>query len=403
MLYFTSRNPEVATVSDSGVVTGVGVGDTVIDVNNGDLSYRGTIPVHVDPAVQPSDRVPVTSIKVEPYRVKLFYINPTAKQLKATVLPDNATDKSIVWEVSDPEAISCVNGYVKCLKTKEGTFGVTARSKSDPSVLFNCVVEVTKEGTYVKSISAVYIDKNGKEHDLRNYTIPEEGGEIRMVATLENFNKYYSGVYSGFKGIEGMGYWPSSGTDGPLSADKKTYTMVYTLNRNTGVGRNLTLWAKGALTDDTEHSIPFNIAECTIATKFLYDSATSLATTWFSWNRNIIYEVVREYEVGSQTIKDYSGGQIIYFDCIEKQYRNICDHVISSAPEWLAASNSENLTSSEKSRMTINGWRKDIGGMFNIVVRNDNESSATRTATLTFPGGLVYTVHQKGKPATTNE
>ena len=119
---WSSSNPEVATVSESGLVKVVGEGEAVITATAGEQSATCAISVpHVDVLVE-SVTLDKTSATLLP--------NDTL-QLTATVNPDNADDKTVTWSTSDP-AVATVSetGLVKAIKAGKVTVTAAAGGKS---------------------------------------------------------------------------------------------------------------------------------------------------------------------------------------------------------------------------------------------------------------------------------
>ena len=136
---WSSANESVATVED-GVVTGVAVGDAVITVTTTDGGYQATCTVTVY-------RNAVESISIEPNAVTLA--SGFRATLDATVLPDNATDKSVVW-TSDDEGIATVaDGVVTAVA--EGTTTIKATSVSDGEVFGSCTVTVSPAVAHISA------------------------------------------------------------------------------------------------------------------------------------------------------------------------------------------------------------------------------------------------------------
>lgn len=81
------------------------------------------------------------------------------QKINAAVLPDNATDKSILWESSDSSVITVDdNGLVKAISV--GTASVTATTV-DGEETASCTVEVVCAHTYHTSLTPATQSKNG--------------------------------------------------------------------------------------------------------------------------------------------------------------------------------------------------------------------------------------------------
>ena len=90
-----SSAPEVASV-ENGIVTGLSYGDAIITASIGELSSSITITVI---------EVPVDEIVISPSTIILNEIGAT-EQATATVLPNDAADKSFTWSIDDPTVAS---------------------------------------------------------------------------------------------------------------------------------------------------------------------------------------------------------------------------------------------------------------------------------------------------------
>lgn len=129
VLAWSSSDDNVVTVSEGGVVTAVGTGIATITVTaqNG-VSANCTVEVTTS----------VTEIKLDLTEL-VIEINKTG-QLVATVLPEDASVKSIVWASSDTNIATVdENGLVTALKT--GTVTIIA-SAVDGSLSAECEVTV---------------------------------------------------------------------------------------------------------------------------------------------------------------------------------------------------------------------------------------------------------------------
>ncbi|PJM74142.1 hypothetical protein CS006_03120 [Bifidobacterium primatium] len=106
-----------------------------------------TVKVTVGEAEKPTT-VPVTGVKVT--GVTSLKVGETAT-LKASVEPENATDKSVTWSSSD-KSVATVNADGKVTALKAGTTVITATSVSDKSVKGELTLTVAAaDGTVDKS------------------------------------------------------------------------------------------------------------------------------------------------------------------------------------------------------------------------------------------------------------
>ena len=138
-----SENPEVATVNESGVVTGISVGEATITATNS-AGQTAQIKITVIPT-------PVESIELNRYTAQLRVQD--GFRLTATVRPTTATDKSIAWSSSSPEIVSVDNdGNILALQLGEAI--ITAMALDGSDVKAECRVTVTITATSGVSVTA---------------------------------------------------------------------------------------------------------------------------------------------------------------------------------------------------------------------------------------------------------
>jgi uncharacterized protein YjdB len=94
---WSTSNASFATVSSSGLVTGVAAGSATITVTTVDQGKTATSAITVT-----TTNVPVTSVAVSPTAQSLN-VGGTV-QLTATVSPANATNKNVIWSTSNVSA-----------------------------------------------------------------------------------------------------------------------------------------------------------------------------------------------------------------------------------------------------------------------------------------------------------
>lgn len=162
---YTSSNTEVATVSDTGLVTAVAKGEATITAEAGDIT--DTIKITVTEAVVPPDPViEVESVTLNKTEITLEA--GTTETLTATVLPENATDKTVTWETSNAEVATVANGVVTAVAKGEATITAKAREKSA-----TCKVTVTETDYSIAQITTA-----NQTYTVRGEVVAENTGAI---------------------------------------------------------------------------------------------------------------------------------------------------------------------------------------------------------------------------------
>lgn len=122
-LSWSSSNTGVATVSNTGLVSGVAVGNTVITVSSTDGSNKtATCAV----TVNQYGNIAVTGITLNTNQ-RTIILGQTY-QLVATVIPANATNNTVLWSSNSANGIVSNSGLVTAQSA--GSFTITARTQS---------------------------------------------------------------------------------------------------------------------------------------------------------------------------------------------------------------------------------------------------------------------------------
>ena len=134
-LIWTSSNPEIATVSGTGVVHGVVPGETIITAMAVDgTNLKASCKVTVERVRAESITLNHEIVQLQPYEsIVLDY----------TILPYNTTDKSVTWTSSDPSVVTLkVNndGSATVLMLKKGTVTITAVTNDGSNLSASCIV-----------------------------------------------------------------------------------------------------------------------------------------------------------------------------------------------------------------------------------------------------------------------
>jgi uncharacterized protein YjdB len=141
---WTTADASKVIVSETGEVTALAVGSTVITATSRDGGKKGHCTVTVTERI-----IHVTSVTVVPATLELYIVETTGgtATLTATVLPDDATDKTLVWNSSD-DNIATVDSDGTVTAVAAGAATITATS-NDGDITDHCVVTVAKRVTSV--------------------------------------------------------------------------------------------------------------------------------------------------------------------------------------------------------------------------------------------------------------
>lgn len=92
-----SSNPEIATISSTGLLTGVKNGQVTITVSANDKKFTSTCKVTVS-------AVDVQSVALEAESMEILI--EESKKINYTITPENATNKNVTWSTSDSTIVS---------------------------------------------------------------------------------------------------------------------------------------------------------------------------------------------------------------------------------------------------------------------------------------------------------
>lgn len=172
-----TADPSVATVSN-GVVTATGVGETVITVT---LTVEGYDPFDL------TCKVTVENTEIAVERITLTKKETSLEAgatevIQAIVSPSNATNKTVIWESSDPNVATVIAGQITAVAN--GTAIITARTP-DGTVSAQCVVTVEKLEDEISSLKLNYTSKTiyvGKTYTLKG-TVKPDGASYTIIWT----------------------------------------------------------------------------------------------------------------------------------------------------------------------------------------------------------------------------
>lgn len=173
---YSSSDTEKATVSEEGVITAVAEGSAKITVTAGDKTATFTVTVKPKPA----GTVPVESITLDESIAEGATLE-TGKTLNIssliTVLPENATDKSVKYSSSAEEYATVSDaGVITAVAAGEATITVTSASDAKVSTSFKLTVTAAEPAG---NITGITVSEEGK---ALTYT-----SEVRGTTDLAQF------------------------------------------------------------------------------------------------------------------------------------------------------------------------------------------------------------------------
>ena len=163
-----STDPDIATVTQEGVVIALAPGSVWIKVETIDGDFLASCEVTVS-----AKNVPVTGVSLD--KETLILKVDSVAQLTATVSPDNADDKSVTWESSDIN-IATVSSTGLVTALAPGSASITVKT-TDGEYTATCAVVVSANNISVTDIS---INKHNLEMKV--------GDSETLIVTIEPEN-----------------------------------------------------------------------------------------------------------------------------------------------------------------------------------------------------------------------
>ena len=166
-IIWSSSNSSVATVDDRGTVTAIAPGTATITAKSDDGGKTATCSVTVNSKV-----ISVESVSLDKTTAEIT--EGETITLTATIKPENASNKKVIWSSSNEEIATVKDGVVTAIK--EGEAIITAKSE-DGGKTASCSVKVNAKVVAVESVS---LDKT--EASLK------VGETITLTATVKPDN-----------------------------------------------------------------------------------------------------------------------------------------------------------------------------------------------------------------------
>ncbi len=172
---WSSADEEIATVDQTGLVTGIAPGEVELTCASKESGVKTTVKVTV--------HEPVTTITLGE-KIDVLY-TPLTHKFTVAVAPENASDKSVTWTSSD-ESIASVSqdGTITALKSGEVTITVTS---NDTGVSDFCKLDVRTGVEEIITEKDEYSFHEGTSIDIPYAINPEDAYDKNL--TFESSNK----------------------------------------------------------------------------------------------------------------------------------------------------------------------------------------------------------------------
>ncbi|MBE5949777.1 MAG: hypothetical protein E7261_12280 [Lachnospiraceae bacterium] len=167
-----SQDESILTVDSSGMVYGVDYGTVIVTVSTTDGSEKkATCKVHV---IKPVDKITLSDTMIQ-VREGLTH------QLTATIHPEDASIKKIIWTSSDT-SIAKVNSFGVVTGVKEGVCTITATAADGCGAFEKCEV------TVLKSILVTSITVNSQDTTMVVGDTKQITARMKPVNTTETYS-----------------------------------------------------------------------------------------------------------------------------------------------------------------------------------------------------------------------
>ena len=196
-----SKNEQVVKVDSSGKVTIIGAGETAIEAKAGEKTF--TVQVKIEAQSQPQhpqepQDVPVQSITVTPTSITAK-VGEGPVQLTATVLPANATSKTVTWtskneqvvKVDSSGKVTIIGAGETAIEAKAGekTFTVQVKIEAQSQPQQPQPQQPQNPKVLVESLSLSFAElslKVGEAKDLPSVTITPSNATDQAITWISN-------------------------------------------------------------------------------------------------------------------------------------------------------------------------------------------------------------------------
>lgn len=361
-LVWSSDKESVATVKD-GVVKGISAGTAVITVKNPDSGKQDTCTVTVK-------KKEVEPTKVTLNKTTLPLYEKEHESLEETVLPTNATNKSVKWSSSN-ESIATVSSSGVVTGVKAGTAVITVKTVSGAKTA-TCTVTVKEKTIKVTKII------------LNETNLPLEVGDTASLeATVE----------------------PSNATNKELewSSNKESVATVNKRGKVTAI-------AKGTATITVKNPKSGKTATCKVTVK-----DKKVAVTGVKLNKTAkTLKKGGTFQLTATVLPDNATDQSVTWDSDNKSVAKVKDGLVTALSEGVAniivktKDNGKTATckitvKSETTTVAVTGVKIEVNSPYKMKVGDESTLSAKVSPTNATNQALTWTSSDESKVKVVNK
>ena len=178
---WSSSNTTVATVDENGIVTPKANGRATITASTTDgTNFSTTCAVTV--------AIATTGISLDKTSLSFSDVySSTSETLTATVFPDNAANKAVIWESSNTNVATVSSeGVVKPVSS--GTATITVRTTDGTNLSATCEVYVNVIASITLDKTALFFNPNGEPQQLIATILPANAANKYLIWTSNDVN-----------------------------------------------------------------------------------------------------------------------------------------------------------------------------------------------------------------------
>lgn len=373
-----SDKESVATVSQSGLVTGVGPGETTVHAVTTDGGKMASCLVKVG--------TPVRGVTLS-VSSKTLYVGDPSLDISAALTPANATDKSLEWSSSDPEVASIAPGaalHAVIKPLKPGKTTITATTK-DGGFTASCEVTVKRHVSGVSLNKASLTLYVGETASLAATVAPEDASDKSVVWSSGN-----SAV--------------ASVSNGKVTANKPGSAVIKVVTNDLSKEAACTVTVKrhAESVELSQKEIKLYLGENrSLTATVLPSDASDKNVTWSSSNPN-----VATVSTAGNVVSKSVGTTVITVKTADGGYQAECKVTVLEpvvyATSLILAPQTLSINIDESSSLTLQMLPANANEA--LVWESDNESVAkVVNGDVTAVGVGVAKIKVKGKNVTSNE